>query len=130
MQIRTKLTLQFLLIGGVIMIIASATIFLSSANFRREDFYNRLGNKVNITAKLLIDVEEIDATFLKKIETDNPLNLPEEKIIILDYKNDTLYSSDDDAEILINKSLNDRIRLEGNVRYKQDPFEVLGLLYT
>jgi signal transduction histidine kinase len=130
MQIRTKLTLQFFIIGGVIMIIASAAIYFSSASFRREDFYNRLENKANNTAKLLIDVEEIDATLLKKIETDNPINLPEEKIIILDYKNDTLFSTDDNGEIIIDKKLNDRIRLEGNVRYRQEPFEVLGLLYT
>ena len=130
MQIRTRLTLQFLLIGGVIMIIASAAIYFSSSSFRREDFYNRLENKANITARLLIEVEEIDANLLKKIETDNPVNLPEERIIILNYNNDTLYSSDEKGEILISNSLSNRIRLEGTVRYKQDRYEVLGLLYT
>jgi signal transduction histidine kinase len=130
MQIRTRLTLQFFLIGGAIMLIASAAIYFSSAIFRREDFYDRLENKALITARLLVDVEEIDADLLKKIETDNPLNLPEERIIILDYNDETLYSSDNDRNLLISKELCDRVRLEGKLRYKQDQFEVLGLLYT
>jgi signal transduction histidine kinase len=114
------------------MMIASAAIYFSSAIFRREDFYSRLENKALITARLLVDVDEIDADLLKKIETDNPLNLPEERIIILDYNNETLYSTDTDnnRNLLISKALCDRIRLEGNLRYKQDRFEVLGLLYT
>jgi signal transduction histidine kinase len=130
MQIRTKLTLQFLLIGGVIMIIASASIYFSSSSFRSEDFYRRLENKASITARLLIDVEEINAALLKKIETDNPANLPDERIIILNYNNDTLYSSDDDNKIIIRSNLIDRIRLEGNVKYNQEKYQVLGLLYT
>jgi multisubunit Na+/H+ antiporter MnhG subunit len=57
MQIRTRLTLQFLLIGGGIMIIASIAIYLSSSTFRRDDFYNRLRNKARSTATLLFDRE-------------------------------------------------------------------------
>ncbi len=42
MQIRTRLTLQFLLSGGAIMVIASVAIFYASVGFRQDDFYNRL----------------------------------------------------------------------------------------
>ncbi|MBS1232002.1 MAG: hypothetical protein H6R35_840, partial [Bacteroidetes bacterium] len=38
MQIRTRLTLQFLLLGGIIMIAASVAIYFSSARFHRDDF--------------------------------------------------------------------------------------------
>jgi len=67
------------------MIIASAAIYLSSANFRQEDFNTRLENKARITARLLIEFEEIDAELLRRIEMDNPVNLPHEKIIIFNY---------------------------------------------
>ena len=130
MNIRTRLTLQFLLMGGVIMITASVAIYFFSAGFSRDDFYNRLENKANVTARLLIEVEEIDVGLLKKIDTDSPTNLPEEKIIILDYKNDTLYSSDIKKEIFIYSDLANRIRLQGKIKYKQGRYEVLGLLYT
>ena len=130
MQIRTRLTLQFLLMGGVIMIIASAAIYLSSSSFRKDDFNTRLENKANITAKLLIEVEEIDANLLRIIEKDNPVNLPNEKIIIFNYKNDILYSSDEDGVIKIDTNLLDKIRLEDKIRFKQGTYEVLGMLYT
>lgn len=130
MKIRSRLTLQFLLMDGAIMIIMSAAIYFFSSGFRRDDFYNRLENKANITARLLIEVEEIDLDLLKKIETDSPISLPREKIIILDYKNDTLYSSDINKEIYVYTNLVNRIRLEGKIKYRQGDYEVLGLLYT
>ena len=61
MQIRTRLALQFLLIGGIIMIIASIAIYFSSASFRRDDFYNRLRNKARSTANLLFNTSKVDA---------------------------------------------------------------------
>jgi signal transduction histidine kinase len=130
MQIRTKLTLQFLFIGGAIMVIASCAIYFSSAQFRKEDFYRRLENKAINTAKLLIEVDEIDASLLRRIERDNPVNLPEEKIIILDYKNDTLYSSDEEGTIRIEKEIVDQIRLDGRFFYRQGSYEIIGLLYS
>jgi signal transduction histidine kinase len=130
MKIRTRLTLQFLLIGGVILILSSTAIYIASAGFRRDNFYNRLEIKANIIANLLVDVEEIDATMLRQIELENPTQLNNERIIIFDYNDNLIYSTDEEFEIYINKSFVDRVRLEGNVRKKQKQFEVLGLLYT
>lgn len=130
MQIRTRLTLQFLIIGGAIMIIASCAIYFFSARFRQEDFYNRLENKASNTAKLLIEVDEIDVNLLRRIERDNPVNLPSEKIIIFNYKNEIIYSSDELKEIDIPNSLVNRIRLYERITFTQDGHEVLGLLYT
>jgi signal transduction histidine kinase len=130
MKIRTRLTIQFLLIVAMIMILASLSIYISSAGYRKEDFYDRLKNKANITARLLIEVEEVDANLLKKIEKDNPVSLPKEKIIIYDFNNQVLYSSDEDNTIIVNDQLLDDIRLEGEVRFRQKEFEVLGFLFT
>ncbi|HCI55424.1 MAG TPA: HAMP domain-containing sensor histidine kinase [Bacteroidales bacterium] len=130
MQIRTRLTLQFLLIGGIIMITASVAIYYLSENYLREDFYNRLENKARNTAKLLLEVEEINADLLKRIEKDNPANLPNEKIIILNYDKDTLYTSDEEGEIKITEDVLERLWTLGRITYRQDPFEVVGLLYA
>jgi len=112
------------------MIIASTAIYFSSANFRKDDFNTRLENKARITARLLIEVEEIDADLLRRIERDNPVNLPGEKIIIYNYKNEILYSSDEDEFLEIDNRLIDKIRLENKVRFEQGQYEALGLLYT
>jgi signal transduction histidine kinase len=129
MQIRTRLTLQFLLIGGIIMIIASVAIYFSSANFRREDFYNRLRDKARSTANLLFNASEVDANRVLRIENDNPVYLQNEKIIIINFMNDTVYSSDKNGEIKIRNNIIGRVRLGYKVTYKQDSYDVLATLY-
>ncbi|HUX56560.1 MAG TPA: HAMP domain-containing sensor histidine kinase [Bacteroidales bacterium] len=129
MQIRTRLTLQFLLSGGVIMIIASLAIYLSSASFRKEDFYNRLINKAKSTANLVFNEREIDVNRVLRIEGDKPVFLQNEKILIIDFKNDIVYNSDENSDIKIRNDVLERVRLGYTVTYRQDLYEVLGTLY-
>lgn len=111
------------------MIIASIAIYFSSDSFRKDDFYNRLRNKARSTANLLFNASEVDANRVLKVEKSNPAFLQNEKIIILNYKNDIVYSSDENSEIKINKNVLAKIRLGYKVAYYQDPYEVLATLY-
>jgi signal transduction histidine kinase len=129
MQIRTRLALQFLLLGGIIMIIASIAIYFSSASFRKEDFYNRLWNKARSTANLLFNASKVDANRVLGIEKNNIASLQNEKIIIINFNNDVVYSSDEKKEIEIRNNILERVRLGYKVYYKQYPFEVIGTLY-
>jgi signal transduction histidine kinase len=130
MNIRNRLTFLFILIVAIIMTLSSVAIYLSSANHRKDDFNNRLLNKASSTAKLLIEVEEIDSELLKRIEKDNPTSLPKEKIIIYNYLNEILYSTDDENIIHVDKNLLDEIRLKGRKEFAQNEHEVLGFLFT
>ncbi|MEP2668123.1 MAG: HAMP domain-containing sensor histidine kinase [Cyclobacteriaceae bacterium] len=130
MNIRNKLTFLFIVIVAVIITLASFSIYFSSANYRQDDFYNRLMNKAISTARLLIEVDEVSATLLRRIERDNPLSLPREKIIIYNYKNEVLFSTDEQLEISVNDNLLDQIRLEDQVRFTQGDYEILGFLFS
>lgn len=130
MNIRTRLTLLFIGIVFLILSVSFIAIYLLSSDYRQEDFYLRLASKATNVAKLLIEVDEVDATLLSKIEQNNPTSLPQERITILNYRNEILYSSDSAKEITIASNLLDRIRLEGDVRFRQGDFEVLGILYA
>src|SRR5271157_1749696 len=101
MNIRTKLTLQFAGIVLVIGIIASAAIYISSARYRYEDFYQRLHNKSLITTKIMIEVDEVDSALLAKIEKTNPVNLHDEKIRIFNQKNKLIYASDKENSLQV-----------------------------
>lgn len=129
MKIRTKLTLRFILITAVIIALSSVLIYVLSAEYREADFYERLTNKANNTAKLLIEVDEVDVALLRRIERDNPVNLPDEKIIIYNYRDTILFSTDDEEVIKIDKERLDEIRLDDEIRWVQGNFEVLGFLY-
>lgn len=129
MNIRTRLTLRFILITAVILVMGSVLIYFLSAEYRKEDFYTRLLNKANNTAKLLIEVDEVDTELLRKIERDNPVSLPNEKIIIYNYRDTVLFSTDEENAIQIDTALLDRIRLDDEVTYTQGDYEVLGFLF-
>jgi signal transduction histidine kinase len=129
MNIRSKLTLRFISITAVIFLLGSVFIYLFSADYRREDFYSRLQSKANNTAKLLIEVDEVDIDLLHRLEKDNPIGLPDEKIIIYNYRDSLLFSTDENRVINIDSTLLDKIRLEDEVRYMQDNYEVLGFLF-
>jgi signal transduction histidine kinase len=129
MQIRTKLTLQFLLLGGMIMIIASVAIWFTSARLRNDDFYTRLRNSARITARMVLDSDETGA-IRGKPESSYPIDLQNEKIIIIDYLNDTIYNNDTYGDIEIRNDLLERIRLYGRLTERQGNYHVLGILYS
>jgi signal transduction histidine kinase len=128
MQIRTRLTLQFLLLGGMIMILASMAIYYSSARFRQEDFYSLLRNKARSTANLLLEEKQVDASRVMMVERNNLVKFQDEKIIVINFLNDIIYSSDEKNEIAITNELLEKIRLGLKVGYRQDPYEVVGTL--
>lgn len=130
MNIRTQLTLRYIVISALISILASVFIYVFSADYREKTFYTRLENKATNTAKLLIEVEEIDIDLLHRIERNNPASLPNEKIIIYDYRDSVLFATDPENEIRVDRQLLDRIRLGEEVRYRQGDYEVLGFLFT
>lgn len=130
MQIRQKLTSQFIIVVALILFLSSLSIYFFSADYRREDFYTRLQNRASTTARLLIAVEEVDASLLKKIEENNPASLSNERIIIYDSGDAVLYSSDDRGILNVSASLLAQIRNEGEVRFRQGDYEVLGVTFA
>ena len=111
------------------MIIASAAIYISSARFRREDFNSRLMDKALSTANVLFNTDRINANKILKIESETPDFLQNKKIIIINFKNDIIYTSDEDKEIEIKNYIVERVRMGYIVTYKQDKYNVVGTLF-
>jgi signal transduction histidine kinase len=130
MEIRRKLTWQFTGIVALILLMSLLAIYFSFSQSRKEEFYSRLGNKTTLVARMLMDIEEIDAELLRKIERGNPLSLPNEKIVIFDYQNQQIYTSDEDYTLAIPDELVNRVRLVSEVRYREKPYEVFGAFHT
>lgn len=130
MEIRRKLLYQFIATVALILLLSSLAIYFSFSKLRKEEFYERLDSKAKMVVQMLIEIDEIDAELLKKIEKNNPVSLPDEKIIIYDYQNNILYSTDEDHILKITTELLDEIRLNEALRLKQKPYEILGQFYT
>ncbi|MCB9174002.1 MAG: HAMP domain-containing histidine kinase [Flavobacteriales bacterium] len=130
LNIKTKLTLQFTLIVSLILILFSVSVYYFSATYRVSEFYSRLENKAISTARLLVDVQEVDHDLLKIIDKNTNVSLYDEKVMIFDYKNKLIYNSSDENNLFVTEELLNQIRLENEVRLVYKNHEVLGLLYT
>ena len=111
------------------MIIASVAIYLSSSRFRREDFLERLMDKARGTANLLFNADGVDANRILRIENNSPVFLQDEKIVILNFKNDTVYNSDENSDIRIKNNIIEKVRQGYDITYRQGSYDVLVTLY-
>jgi len=130
MTITNKLTLLFTGLVAIIILLSASAIFYFTAEFRKQDFQERLSNKGKNMAKLLIEVDEIDNELLKKIELNNPLTLPNEQIIIYDYRNRVLFKSGETIIANPDTYILDKIRLKGEIYYQVAKNDVVGFLFV
>lgn len=130
LNIRGRLTLQFALIVASILFLFSASVYTLSANYRKIEFYGRLKDKALTTAKLLIEVNEVDEKLLKIIDKNTVTTLPEENIRVYNYQNEEIYNSADEIKVDISTKTLDEIRLEKEIKFNQGEKEILGLLYS
>ncbi len=130
MEIRKKLAYQFIGIVAFILLFSLLAIYISFSQSRKEEFYGRLGNKAKLVAQMLIDIDEIDSELLKRIERNNPLSLPNEKIVIFDYKNKKIYSNDYRDSLDFSGTLIQQVRMQEEIRFRQNKYEIIGQFYT
>lgn len=130
MQIRTRLTLQFVGIVAVIVLLSHLSIYFFSAQYRENQFYDRLRDKANTTAELLIKVDEVSSELLKIIDKNKKDLLYKENVTIYSYLNSELYTSNDAVDFITSPDQLNKIRLEGEQHWRLDDFEVIGIQYV
>lgn len=129
MQIKTRLTLLFITIVALTVLISSVFIYISSAEYRASEFYERLEKKTNVLAHVLLDEDEIDLKLLNLLERANPVSLPDEQVQIFDGEGKKVYSSRPGFEIPISKSLKINLNKESELKFSYKLFEVYGVKY-
>jgi len=130
MRIRNRIALQFSVIVASILMLFSLIIYLNSASYRQEEFYERLKNKARTTVRLLIEVKEVDKNLLKIIDRNTITALLDEKVLIFNEHNQLVYSSVDDQVIRYNPTLLAQVREEKEIETYSGDNELIGLYYT
>jgi len=130
LNIRSRLTIQFTYIVAFILVLFSFLIYYFSASYREAEFYTRLEKKALTTAKLLIEVKEVDYNLMKIIDRNSLNALHNERVMIYDNKDRQIYNSLDNDSIQISKSFLDKIRLLKNIRYHENRNETVGLIFA
>ena len=93
MKVQQKIILAFLALTGIILLLSCVLIYYASAFQRRQDFNTRLKNRATTTASLLFEVEEVNESLLKKVDSLTVNSLYDENISIYNTSNKLLYRS-------------------------------------
>ena len=114
---------------AVILLLFSVAIYSISANYRQEEFFDRLKSKARTTCRLLVNVHGIDKELLRVIDQNTLTEMLDEKVLIFNSKSELIYSSVDDKLISYDATLLVRIRREKDIEFVQNKNEIIGLLY-
>ncbi|MFC5409624.1 ATP-binding protein [Larkinella bovis] len=130
MKIRARISVTFLVIVATNLVLFSLAIYFISEYFRQRDFYYRLADKARITARLLIEEEQLNPAILRLIERNNLTSLPDEHIIIYGPDNQAIYASADTLHDIVGRhDLLDRVRVQKQLYLRRNAKEVVGLTH-
>ncbi len=99
MTLKTKISFITASLFTVMFGIAVTIIYILFANFRKEEFENRLKEKAVNSIKLLVEVKQFNKKLLQLIDQNTINELYDEKTLIFDADYNLIYSSLDDAKI-------------------------------
>lgn len=95
MTLRNRLTLIFTALVAFLLAIFGFGIYWQSENYRQDEFRSRLRDKAATTAKLLIEVDEVDEKLLKTLDRNNLTSMVREHVTVYLPDGKLLYDSDE-----------------------------------
>lgn len=126
MNLKLRSALLFATIVTILFLIVFSIIYIQNEWFRKEDFMLRLKQKAKTNYNLLVEVKEINLELLKQIDKYSLQNLYDEKILILDNKDEVIYSSAAD-KLEYNDSLLFVIKNTGYLEFNRGDHELVGI---
>lgn len=129
MLLRTRLTLMFTLITGFILLICSISVYFFTARYRAIEFEERLSKKIDATARLYADIEEVDARLLRIIQQQELGTIPNEQILIYNLDREEVYSSTENTFFQPDSGFIEEVTKNRNYFGKHGIYEMLGKVY-
>jgi hypothetical protein len=130
MQIRSRLTYQFVAIVAFIQLFSSLAIYLNSADYRKSSFYEQLKASALNKTVLLMELEGLEPERLEELRELGVASLTDEHFYVFNFKNELLYSSDVDSSLRITTAMLDKVRVAEELRFEQGDYELAGMLFA
>ncbi|RYE13403.1 MAG: sensor histidine kinase, partial [Sphingobacteriaceae bacterium] len=129
MNLKQRFSLVFSCLFSVVLAAVMLTVYYLFADFREEEFFDRLAEKAETTARLLVDVKEINYDLQRTIDRNSVTRLYKEKTQVFDENKKLIYSSKDTVDSKWTSKELDQIKEEGRTYERTKQFDVLGLYY-
>ncbi|MFN3530851.1 MAG: sensor histidine kinase [Bacteroidia bacterium] len=130
MQIRSRLTYQFVAIVAFIQMLASVAVYLNTSDYRERSYYEQLKASAMNRTVLLMELEGLEPERLDELRELGASSLIDEHFFIYNFKNELLYNSGSDSSLIIPDSWLDEIRLNKEARFEAGGHELAGLLFA
>lgn len=130
MNIRTRLTLQFAGIVAVIVVLSHISIYYFSSQYRATQFQNRLREKANTTADLLINVDDISVELLRILDRSKKDLLFQENVTVYNFRNQILYTNNSKEDFGSDPEFLNKVRSTGEQVLVKDQVELVAVLYN
>jgi len=130
MNLKQRFSFIFSCLFSVLLATVTLTVYLLFAKFRQGEFSALMAEKAQTTAKLLIEVKEIDYKMQKIIDSNSINKLYKENTQIYDENYKLIYNSNDTLTVNLTKADLDQIRTKRRFFKKTAQYDVLGLYYT
>ncbi|HEY8400359.1 MAG TPA: HAMP domain-containing protein, partial [Cytophagaceae bacterium] len=129
MQIRNKIALQFTGIVALILLVFSTTIYYLSVRYKELDFDARLRERALNTAKLLLQMDEINEDLLKVLRRKYLQSLPQEFVRVYDKEHNLIFK-DDTIDFTLPLEVIENIEKDDNdISYIEDNRQVTAILF-
>ncbi len=129
MQIRTRLTIQFMLIVASIMFVAMLIVYLQFKSHLQNEFFGNLRSKANLTAVVAVSrLEQEGLSEVPSTATSVSFTAFTENISIFDRTNRRVYAFNPSPADISEATLNE-IRKMGECRFLHGKFSAIGVKY-
>jgi signal transduction histidine kinase len=128
MQIKNKLTIQFVFLVAALMLSAFVFIFYTFKNLTVDEFYNSLRTKALMTAEMVLKGEDKLTPLVQSNEKDNQILPFKENITIYNQRFDKVFSFNPYATITDIAFLRN-LRKDKEKRYAKGEYHMLGFTH-
>jgi signal transduction histidine kinase len=129
MTLKNRIAIFISILFTVLFGIVSIIIVSLFAEFRQQEFRQRLEEKALSTVKLLLEVKEVDYQLLKVIDRNSINELYDEKTLIFDSTYHLIYSSLDDTRINWTKTDLEYLKKHKTFFKRDGDNEIYGVFY-
>lgn len=130
MKIRTRLTFLFTFLTATLLFLFASVIYISAQSDREKEFYDLL-KKEAITKINLLFSAQVSQETLQDIYHSNREVLYEVEVAIYDTAFNLLYHDAEGIDFVKEtREMNDEIIHNGEIRFYQQSWQVMGMLYT
>src|SRR5436305_312814 len=128
MKIQNRLTLQFTVITGVILLLVFSSVYLVTVLITHGEFFDRLRERTTIAENIYFEKDELTKTIYEQFERSYLKKLPDEVVQIFNEKNEKQYIENNPATFYSKETI-EKIRSKGMYRFADFEHQVLGEYY-